>query len=298
VALTRGDFPFPPMTPLVIGHEPAGEVVEVGLGVTSRMRGDRVGTTWVQATCGRCAYCARGLPLSGQSAMNCAAPTLLGMTVPGGHAEYLTVPSSSTVLLPEGMTYEMAAPMLCAGYSAWSALCAGEPRPHERVAVLGIGGLGHLALQFSQASGHETIAITRSPDKHDLAKKLGVDLVVSNGEELRDAGGADVILVTSKSYPAAADALRGLRVNGRIVLAGIDPNGSFTIGPDNIFWANRQQVIGAGHDGSRYLAEALDFVANGAVTPMIEVFRMEQVAEAVERVAAGDVRFSAVVTYG
>ncbi|GLU48697.1 alcohol dehydrogenase catalytic domain-containing protein [Nocardiopsis ansamitocini] len=297
VWLTRGVFDFPSATPSITGHEPVGEVVALGAGVDSRSIGDRVGTTWVQGTCERCDYCLRRLPVGGQAAMNCAAPVLTGITVPGGHAEYMTVPAEATVRIPDGVPYELAAPMMCAGYTAWSALRVGAPTPSDRVAVLGIGGLGHLAVQFSDACGFETIAVTGSPDKHDLARQLGASMVVGNGEELRAAGGADVILATGKSHRAAADAMRGLRVNGRMVLAGLDPSEAFTIPPDVPFFAQGQRVLGATHEGLDHLVEALDFVESGKVTPVVEVFAMDQVADAVERVAKGEVRFRAVVTY-
>jgi D-arabinose 1-dehydrogenase-like Zn-dependent alcohol dehydrogenase len=297
ILLTRGAFPFPGLDPVITGHEPAGEVVAVGAGVSSRRVGDRVGATWVQGTCGRCEHCRRHLPVTGQSAMNCPAPVLTGITVPGGHAEYLAVRAESTVLLPDGISYEAAAPVLCAGYTAWSALRAAEPQPHERVAVLGIGGLGHLALQFAHACGFETIAVTRSPDKHGLARRLGADHVVADGAQLRALGGADVILVTASSYAAADDALPGLRGHGRMVLATIDPTGSLRISATRPLWSGQKRIIGATHSGLSYLAEALDLVARGAVTPMVEVFPADRVAEAVERTARGEVRFRAVVTY-
>ena len=299
VLATRGIIPFPAITPAITGHEPVGEVVEVGPGVTSREVGDRVGTTWIRGTCGRCDYCRRNPPLSGQAAFLCAAPTSTGFTVQGGHAEYMVVQADQTVLIPDRLAFELAAPVLCAGYTGWSALRVADPQPHERVAVLGIGGVGHLALQFSRACGFETIAITRSADKHTLAKELGADAVVASGEQLRAAGGADVILVTGNSYEAAADSLHGLRPNGRIVLAGIDATGPFTIAPALIypFFALGHQVRGATHNGLPYLREALDLVAAGQVTPRIEVFDKEHVADAVEKVARGDVRFRAVVTY-
>ncbi|SCE07517.1 alcohol dehydrogenase/alcohol dehydrogenase, propanol-preferring [Streptomyces sp. TverLS-915] len=294
----QGVFPFPSCDPAITGHEAAGEVVEVGPGTTSRQVGDRVGTTWVQATCGRCSSCRGNPPLTGSSGMTCAAPVMTGLNVQGGHAEYLCVAAASTVLLPDGLDYATAAPVLCAGYTAWSALRASEPQPHERIAVLGIGGLGHMALQYARASGFETVALTRSPDKHALAAKLGADLVVRDGEELREAGGADVVLVTGTSYEAATDALRGLRVGGRVVLATIDPVGSFRIGPNApTFWARGQRVLGASHDGLGYLTEALDLVARGDVTPMTEVFPMERITDAVDKAARGEVRFRAVVTY-
>lgn len=298
VWITRGVFDFPPLDPVVTGHEAAGEVVEVGAGVTSRKVGDRVGATWVQAGCGRCDYCRLNLPLTGQTGILCTGGSVMtGITAQGGHAEYVAVAAASTVLLPDAVSYQAAAPMLCAGYTSWSALRAADPQPGERVAVLGIGGLGHLAVQFAAACGYDPVAITRSPDKHELARQLGATAVVGSGAELREAGGADVILVTGTSYQAATDALAGLRVHGRIVLATIDPAGSFEIGPTSPVWAARQQVIGATHNGLEYLTEALDLVARGAVTPMVEVFDASQVADAVDKVEKGDVRFRAVVTY-
>ncbi|ASO20927.1 alcohol dehydrogenase/propanol-preferring alcohol dehydrogenase [Actinoalloteichus hoggarensis] len=297
VYLTDGAFEFPAIDPVIVGHEAAGEVVAVGEGVVSRRVGDRVGATWVQGTCGRCDYCALGLPLTGQSGMNCSAPVMTGITAPGGHAEYVAVSAASTVLLPDGISYELAAPVLCAGYTAWSALCAAEPKPYDRVAVLGVGGLGHLAVQFARSQGFETVAITRSPAKHDAVRALGADAVVSDGAELRAAGGADVVLVTGTSAAAAADTLTGLRPGGRLVLATIDPVGSFTIGPTSPVWAQRQRIIGATHDGLHLLVQALDLVARGLVTPVVEVFAKEDVAAAVDKVREGDVRFRAVVAY-
>src|ERR1700722_16997722 len=199
VLSAKGIFPFPAFSPAIAGHEPVGEVVEVGLGVSSRKVGDRVGTTWIRGTCGRCDYCKHSYPLSAQAAFCCASPVATGFTVQGGHAEFMVVAAAQTVLIPDGLASELAAPILCAGYTSWCALRHADPKPHERVAVLGIGGLGHLALQFSRACGFQTIAITRSPDKHELAKELGAGIVVSTGDELREAGGADVILVTGSS---------------------------------------------------------------------------------------------------
>jgi D-arabinose 1-dehydrogenase-like Zn-dependent alcohol dehydrogenase len=299
VLSTQGIIPFPSADPAIPGHEPVGEVVEVGPGVTSRRVGDRVGTTWIRGTCGRCDYCRQELPVSGQAAFNCVAPTATGFTVQGGQAEYMVVGARETVLIPERLTPELAAPVMCAGYTGWCALRAAEPRPGERVAVLGIGAVGHLALQFSRACGFETAAITETPEKRELSRKLGADLVVANGAELRQAGGADVVLATGRSYRSATEALAGLRANGRMVLAGIDEHEPFTIPPATVypFFGQRQRVIGSTHDGLRYLREALELVATGAVTPMVEVFPIDRVGDAVARVAAGKARFRAVVSY-
>jgi D-arabinose 1-dehydrogenase-like Zn-dependent alcohol dehydrogenase len=211
----------------------------------------------------------------------------------------MAVAATQTVLIPENLPAELAAPVLCAGYTSWCALRAANPLPHERVAVLGIGALGHLALQYATARGHETVAITSSPDKHSLINTLGTDIIVATGQELREAGGADVVVVTGSSYPAAADSLQGLRPGGRLVLAGIDPSGPLTIPPALAFpfFALGIQIIGATHNGLSYLREALDLVATGQVTPMVEVFTKDQLAEAVDKVGKGEARFRAVVTY-
>ncbi|MEV4518527.1 alcohol dehydrogenase catalytic domain-containing protein [Dactylosporangium sp. NPDC049525] len=299
VLATVGALPFPSIEPAVTGHEAVGEVVDVGPGVRSRQVGDRVGTTWVRAGCGRCDYCRLGLPVGGQTAMNCPGAVQTGFTAPGGHAEYMTVSADETVLLPEDLPFVLAAPVMCAGYTAWSALRAGRPRPGDRVAVLGIGALGHLALQYASACGYETVAITRSVDKHKLAKALNADFVVADGEQLRGIGGADVILATAPSHAAAAASLAGLRVNGRLVLAGLDGREPFSIPPtmQYPFFAQGQSIIGATHGGPSQLREALDLVAAGKVTPMVETFPAARVAEAVDKVARGEVRFRAVITY-
>jgi dehydrogenase len=299
VLATQGILPFPALSPAIAGHEPAGEVVAVGPGVTARAVGDRVGVTWVQDGCGRCEYCRLGRPVTGQTALNCAAPVATGFTVPGGHAEYMVAKAASTVLLPDGLRYEHAAPVLCAGYTAWSALRQADPQPGERVAVLGIGAVGHLALQFSRACGFETIAMTHTPGKHDLACELGARTVVGTGEELAAAGGADVVLATGSSYQAASDSLLGLRPDGRLVLAGIDATDGFNLAPNPMkpFFTQRHRIIGATHNGPSFLREALDLVASGAVTPMVEVFDSAEIAGAFTQVAKGEIRFRAVAWF-
>lgn len=291
---------IPMGVPGVLGHETVGEVVEVGAGVTSRQVGDRVGITWILATCGRCDYCRANRPVSGLAGMNCVAATTSGFSTQGGHAEYLAVPATATVLLPDNVPFEMAAPVCCAGYTAWSALRDADPKPHERVAVLGIGGLGHMAVQYAKATGFDTIAITHSPDKRELAAKLGADLVVADGAELAEAGGADVILMTGNSTTAAMDSLRGLRPDGRLVLIGLPFGQGFTIPPPGSgvdFVMRRQRILGSTHGGFQRLTEALDLVASGKVTPMVESYPLAKVADAYERVVAGQVRFRAVLTY-
>jgi alcohol dehydrogenase/propanol-preferring alcohol dehydrogenase len=273
--------------------------VETGPGVTSREVGDRVGTTWIRGTCGKCDYCRLGRPVSGTAAILCAAPVSTGFTVQGGQAEYLVVAADQTVRIPDALSDELAAPVLCAGYTSWSAIRAADPKPHERIAVAGIGALGHLAVQYAKACGFETVAITTSPDKHDLARNLGADHVVADGQQLRELGGADVIIDTSPSYAAAARTLAGLRVGGRLVLAGIDGLNGFAIpgAGTHPFFALDQKILGATHNGPELLREALDIAASGKVTPLVETFAKEDIAEAVEKVGKGEVRFRAVIRY-
>ncbi|TDZ45770.1 alcohol dehydrogenase catalytic domain-containing protein [Mycobacteroides franklinii] len=283
-----------PQTP---GHEIVGEVVEVGAGVHTREVGDRVGATWVQSACGRCAYCRQNRPLTGQTAVQCVNPRTSGFAAQGGHAEYIALSAEGTVLLPDGLPYELAAPIMCAGYTTWSSFRDAAPQPHERVAVVGIGGLGHVALQISKASGFETIAITHSPDKRDLALQLGADHVVANGQELLDIGGADVLMVTTNAFAAAADAMAGVRVDGRVALSGLDFNHPFEIASGAVpFHMMRQKVIGSTHGGQQRLGEILDYAAKGQVKPIIETFSLDQATEAYDRLVSGKVRFRGVFT--
>lgn len=281
-----------PQTP---GHEAVGEVVEVGAGVHTRQIGDRVGTTWVQSACGRCPYCRENRPLTGQTAMNCPAPRTTGFAAQGGHAEYIAIAAEGTVLLPDGLSYIDAAPMMCAGYTTWSGLRDAAPLPHETVAVLGIGGLGHVALQLSKACGFDTVAITHSPDKHALAKQLGADRIVASGQALRENGGADILLVTTNDFDSAQEAMSGLRVDGRVVLCGLDFSKPFAISSEGVpFHMMRQRVIGSTHGGQHYLSEVLNLAAKGKVKPMVETFTLDQATEAYERLASGNMRFRGV----
>ncbi|WP_353100881.1 alcohol dehydrogenase catalytic domain-containing protein [Stenotrophomonas lactitubi] len=283
-----------PQTP---GHEVVGEIVEIGAGVHTRRIGDRIGTTWVQSSCGRCPYCRENRPLTGQTAMNCVSPRTTGFAAQGGHAQYIAVAAEGTVLLPDGLSYVDAAPMMCAGYTTWSGLRDAAPQPGEKIAVLGIGGLGHVALQLSKACGFETIAITHSADKRALAIQLGADHVVGTGKELKEIGGADVLLVTTNDFNSAEEAVNGLRIDGRIVLCGLDFSKPFSISSEGVpFHMMRQRIIGSTHGGQQYLGEVLDLAAKGKVRPLVETFRLDQATEAYDRLASGKMRFRGVFT--
>lgn len=287
VHLTEGGIPFPLNFPLILGHEPAGEIVEVGESVTTRKKGDRVGVPFLQKTCGRCEWCLRGKRIF------CEQQQGTGVALNGGHAEYMLAYEDATMLIPNEISYEQAAPIFCAGYTVYSGLRAADPKPHDRIAIVGIGGLGHLGIQYSKAAGFHTIAITHSKDKEELAYSLGADLVVNNGNDLKLNGGADVILVTSNSYKPAIEAFQGLRPEGRWVLMGVS-NEKLTIDPLSLA-LSRHQIIGSQQNSPEYLYEALDFVAKGKVKVMTETFSLENISEAYDKVANGKVRFRAVI---
>jgi D-arabinose 1-dehydrogenase-like Zn-dependent alcohol dehydrogenase len=280
--------------PIVPGHEPAGEIVELGAGVTDRKVGDRVGVFWNQKGCGRCPSCQSGWPWrcpNGQSWMH------LG----GGDSELMLAWASGCALIPDGLSFEMAAPMFCAGYTVMSGLRNGDLKPGERVAVLGLGGLGHLGLQLSKALGLETFAITGQADKKAELTSLGADEVLvagagaDPGAALRDAGGADVILSTTNSAKQIVAAFGGLRPGGRFVNLGV-PDGPLEIDPRTLMWGSRQ-LRGSSQDERSDLYEALTLAAAGKVKAKIELYPLARVNEALARLQAGKVRYRAVLQH-
>ncbi len=283
---TRGSFHG--SFPRILGHEPVGEIVAVAPGVTTRKVGDRVGTAWIQSTCGRCEWCQRG------RRMFCPEMKGTGVEWQGGHAEYMPMNAEATYLIPDEVAYEQAAPIFCAGYTVYGGLRWADPQPHERVAVLGIGGLGHLAVQYAKAAGFETIAISHSPDKDKMIRDLGADEIVRDGKGLAAAGGADVILSTTNSTQAMVESIQGLRPDGRLVTMGADAEPISVSLMDLL--SKRIRIIGSQQNGPEYLYEALDFVAQGKVKTVVETYSLAEAAKAYDRVAEGKARFRAVLT--
>jgi alcohol dehydrogenase len=283
---TLGHIPGP--FPRILGHEPVGEIVAAGPGVVTRKVGDRVGTAWIQSTCGRCEWCQRG------RRMFCPYLKVTGLNVEGGHAEYMLMNADATYLIPDRVSYEQAAPIFCAGYTVYSGLRWADPKPHERVAVLGIGGLGHLAVQYAKAAGFETIAISHSPDKDKMIRDLGADEIVRDGKSLAAAGGADVILSTSNSTKSMVDSIQGLRPDGRLITMGADAEPLSISLLDLI--TKRIRIIGSQQNGPEYLYEALDFVAQGKVKTIVETYPLAEAPKAYQRVVDGQARVRAVLT--
>jgi dehydrogenase len=279
---------IPGQFPRILGHEPVGEIVAVAPDVTMRKVGDRVGTAWIQESCGRCEWCQRG------KRMFCPYQKSTGVNLQGGHAEYMPMYADATYLIPDNVSYEQAAPIFCAGYTVYSGLRGADPKPHERVAVLGIGGLGHLAVQYAKAAGFKTIAISHSPDKDKLIRDLGADEIVRDGKSLAAAGGADIVLSTSNSTKSMVDSIQGLRPEGRLVTMGVDAE-PLSLSLSDLL-VKRMRVIGSSQNGPEYLYEALDFVAKGKVKTIVETYPLSDAPKAYQRVADGKARFRAVLT--
>ena len=280
--------------PCVPGHEPAGEIVELGAGVTDLKVGDRVGVFWNQKGCGRCGSCQSGWPWRCPNAQS-------WMHLGGGDSELMLAWASGCALLPDGLSFEAAAPLFCAGYTVMSGLRNADLKPGERVAVLGLGGLGHLGLQMSKALGLETFAITGQADKKAELVGFGADEVLvagagaDPGAVLRNAGGADVILSTTNSATQIAAVFGGLRTGGRLINLGV-PDGPLEIDSRTLMWGQRQ-IRGSSQDERSDLREVLMLAAAGKVKAKIELYPLARVNEALARLQAGKMRYRAVLQH-
>ncbi len=285
----RGMWPLQP--PIVAGHEPTGEIVEVGPGVTDLVVGDRVGVFWFQKGCGRCPAC--------QSGGECP-EAQTWMNTGGGNSELMIAWASGCALIPDGLDLAVAAPMFCAGYTVMSALRSASPEPGERVAVLGVGGLGHLAIQVSKALGLETFAITGQANKRAELRELGADEVIAGGDDpgkaLQDAGGADIVLSTTNSAKQiSAVFAAGLRPRGRLVNTGV-ADGPIAIDPTRAL-LGRLELRGSMPDDRRDLADVLSLAARGKIRPKIEIYPLAQANEARQRLEDGKVRYRAILQH-
>ena len=281
---------LPVSTPLVAGHEPVGEVVELGPGVTSPRVGSRVGVSWTQKGCGQCGHCQAGRFVHCSGAQT-------WMDLGGGNAELMLAWADGCTELPDSLSYEVAAPLFCAGHTVMSGLHQAGLRTGDRIAVLGLGGLGHLAIQYAKAWGYETLALTSSDEKGADARRLGADEAVTvdfhAGRELEDAGGADVVLCTSNSAVQVSQVLTGLRPEGRLVNMGF-LDGPVVVDMMDVTFT-QVRIVGAVQDERAHLREALELAAAGRVTPLIETYRLDEHNDVLQRLEAGMVRYRAVL---
>jgi len=281
--------------PRVPGHEVAGVVDAVAPGVAGLAPGQRVGVGWHGGYCGHCDHCCRGeffAWVTGQ---------VTGLTFDGGYEEFMIAPVSAVARMPDDLPAVDAAPLMCAGITTFNALRNSGTRPPDLIAVLGIGGLGHLGVQFAVKMGFRTVAIARGKGKEPLAHQLGahhyIDSQAENvSEQLQKLGGAKVVLATATSNKAMADTLGGLGVNGKIIILGA----SFEPLPVNTLpmIGGRQSIAGWPSGSSIDSEDTLAFSALSGVRPMTEVFPLERAAEAYERMMSNKARFRVVLTTG
>jgi D-arabinose 1-dehydrogenase-like Zn-dependent alcohol dehydrogenase len=281
--------------PRIPGHEVAGRIDAVGGGVTRLKPGERVGIGWHGGHCFQCDYCRRG-----DFAM-CVNRKTTGISFDGGYAEYLVAPAEAVAYIPEDLPSPEAAPLLCAGVTTFNALRHSGAKPGDLVAVHGVGGLGHLGIQFSRQMGFETVAIGRGADKEPLARKLGAHHYLDSGvanpvEGLKKLGGARVILATAPDGKAISGLVDGLRPDGNLVVPAA-PSEPLTVSAISLIMS--QTSVSGWYSGVATDSEdTLKFSALSGVRPMIETYPLAKVAEAYERMIKGKARFRVVLTMG
>ena len=280
--------------PRIPGHEIAGVVDAIGEGVAGWRTGQQVGIGWHGGHCGYCDSCRRG-----QFVVCQIAPQVTGITIDGGYAEYVIVPSGALAHIPEQLSPVEAAPLMCAGVTTYNALRNSGARSGEPVAVLGIGGLGHLGVQFAAKMGFNTIAIARGKDKEAFAKELGARYYIDSqtqdaGAELQKHGGAKIILATVTNAKAMSAVLPGLAVDGKLIVLGAPPD-SLEV-PAGLLIAGRRSVTGWPSGSSIDSQDTLRFSALTGVRSMNEVFPLERASEAYARMMSGQARFRVVLT--
>lgn len=278
--------------PRVPGHEIAGFIDEVGPEVVGWQVGQRVGVGWNGGYCGYCLSCRKG------DFNTCQHLQVPGIHYDGGYAEYTVVPANALALIPDELSPIEVGPMMCAGITTFNALRNSGARAGDLVAILGIGGLGHLAIQFASKMGFRTIAIARGQDKEQLAKKLGAHHYIDSQNEdpakkLLQLGGARLILATVTNAQAMSKIIGGLDINGKLLIVGA-PNESIQVQPIALL-RKRLSVVGWPSGTSIDSQDTMSFCAFTGVRSMNQVFPLEKAAEAYELMMSGKARFRVVL---
>ncbi len=279
--------------PRVPGHEVAGLIDEVGAGVSVWKKGQRVGVGWHGGQDNTCRSCRRG------DFRNCENAKIPGISYDGGYQQYMLAPVEALAAIPESLSDVEAAPLLCAGITTYNALRHSGALPGDLVAVQGIGGLGHLGIQFANKFGYKVAAIGRGPENATLAKKLGASVYIDSAatnaaEALAKMGGAQVILATAPSSKAMSELIDGLGPNGKLVVVGatFDP---IEVTPAQLITGSRTiQGWAAGTPADS--EDTLHFAELSGVRPMIETYPLEKAAEAYDRMMSGNAQFRVVLT--
>jgi D-arabinose 1-dehydrogenase-like Zn-dependent alcohol dehydrogenase len=281
--------------PRVPGHEIAGVIDALGEGVNEWKPGQRVAVGWHGGHCGRCESCRRG------DFITCRYLQVPGISYDGGYADYMVAPTEAVAVIPNELSATEAAPLMCAGITTYNALRNSGARVGEVVAILGIGGLGHLGVQFASKMGFNTIAIGRGKDEEELVKRLGarqyIDSRSQNAvEELTRLGGAKVILGTVPSGKAMSSILGGLAVNGKLIMIGVSEEPLEV--PPALYVIGRRSLVGWPAGTSIDSQDTLSFSVMSGVRPMTEVYPLERAGEAYEQMMSGKARFRAVLKTG
>ncbi len=279
--------------PRIPGHEVAGRIDAVGADVTNWKRGQRVGVGWHGGHDFTCDDCRRG------DFINCQNKQITSITHDGGYADYMVAPAESVAAIPEDLPAADAGPLMCAGITVFNALRNTGATAGQTVAIQGIGGLGHLGVQYARQMGFRTFAIGKGKDKAPLAQKLGAHHYIDTATEdpvaeLKKVGGASVILATAPDSKAISKLVDGLASNGKlfVVGAGADP---LTVTPLQLIFGNKS-IKGWASGTAKDSEDTLNFSALSGVRPMIEKYPLEKVAEAYDQMISGRVRFRAVLT--
>jgi D-arabinose 1-dehydrogenase-like Zn-dependent alcohol dehydrogenase len=278
--------------PVVPGHEVVGLVDAVGEGIDQWKVGQRVGLGWYGGHCGKCEPCRRG------DFVCCEKASVPGLTFDGGYAEYLVAPGQALASVPESLDSVEAAPLLCAGITTFNAIRNSGARAGDTVAILGLGGLGHLGVQFAAKMGYRVVAIARGADKADFAKKLGAHHYIDSTKEdpaqaLLKLGGAKTILSTVTNSDAISAAIGGLGFHGHFVIVGVDFK---PIQMGILPLLMRKQQVGGWPSGTAVDSEdTLKFSEMTGVKAMVEVFPLEKAQEAYDLMMSGKARFRSVL---
>jgi D-arabinose 1-dehydrogenase-like Zn-dependent alcohol dehydrogenase len=281
--------------PRVPGHEVAGVIDAVGADVPVFKVGQRVGLGWHGGHCNYCIPCRRG------DFILCENGQISGISYDGGYADYVIAPANALALIPEDLSDVDAAPLMCAGVTTYNALRHAGARPGDLVAILGIGGLGHLGVQYAAKAGYHTVAIARGADKGPLAKELGAHHYIDStatdfAAELQKLGGAAVILSTLTDAGSLSKAVGGLGPSGKLIIVGV-PEKPFEVSAIPLVMGNREirgWASGTGMDSE----DTLNFSALTGVKPKIETYPLEKAPEAFARMESGKARFRVVITTG
>jgi D-arabinose 1-dehydrogenase-like Zn-dependent alcohol dehydrogenase len=279
--------------PRVPGHEIAGVIDAVGAGVKNWKKGERVGVGWHGGQDGTCLQCRRG------DFINCVNAQVCGISYDGGYAEFMVAPVEALAHRPESLDIADAAPLMCAGVTTFNALRHAGAMPSDLVAIQGIGGLGHLGIQFAKKFGYRVAAIGRGADSAALAKKLGADVYIDSAAtnpaaELKKLGGASVILATAPSGKAMSALIDGLGANGTLVVIGASPD-PIEVSPVQLIGGNKR-IHGWSSGIPTDSEDTLRFAEMTGVHPMIEKYPLAKAPEAYARMMSGKAEFRVVLT--